>query len=165
MKTIIRLVLVILALGCAVRLAFSVTPDARGAQSPESAAIVPVSSFSVGNSLCCGSNGAGYGYSLYANGITDYWSTANPGTVDLIVFVYPGQQNVKQRIAVQITSPSGAVVYSNKFAAQSMGYEGDWFSLIAKGNYGTPGVYTVSVSTGKTVIGHVPLVFAPPSNK
>jgi hypothetical protein len=159
MNPTIRLVLIILAIGCAIRLA---APVVQGAKTPEVAAIVPVTSYAVGNSLCCGSIGAGYGYSLYANGITDYWGTGNPGSIDLIIFVYPAQQSVTQQILVQITSPAGKVVHSTKFAPQKIGYAGTWFSLIAKGNYGTPGTYTVSVSADGTVIGQIPLVFAKP---
>jgi hypothetical protein len=159
MKPSVRLVLVILAIGCAIRLA---APAVQGAHTPEVAAIVPVSSFAVGNALCCGTIGSSYGYSLNANGITDYWDTSNPGTINFVVFVYPGQPSVTQRIGVQITSPSGAVVASNTFASQKMGYEGDWFSWSAKGNFSAPGVYTVTASADHTAIGHIPLVFTKP---
>jgi hypothetical protein len=136
---------------------------AHSAQPPEVATILPAASAAVGNSLNGGSVGFGSGYGLVANGISDYWATANPATLDFVIFVYPAQQSVTQTIAFQITSPSGATVYTHTFAPQMMGYIGTWFTVSATGDFSVAGTYAVSVSADNAVIGQIPLVFAPPS--
>lgn len=132
----------------------------------EAAEIIPAGSINVGNSFANGTgNGLGFGYGLYATGITDYWATSSgrPTTQNLVIFVFPGTASVAQSISVTVTSPTGATVYHYGFARRRIDTEGAWFTVAATGSYARVGTYAVTVRADGTVIGRIPLVFSAPA--
>jgi hypothetical protein len=103
------------------------------------------------------------GFSIYANGISDYWQTASPGSVTFAVFVYPARQ-VTQDITFTVMPPSGdKAVYAYTWKAQAIGVVGSWFTVVATGDYSNAGVYSAIVTADGQEIGRIPVVFAAPS--
>src|SRR5579871_950679 len=106
MKQVLRFMSFALLCLCAVQVALPARAGTRmGASAGEGASILPVSTFSIGNSLSSGSNGATFGYGLVANGITDYWATGSANTIDFVIFVFPGRQSATQNITFTVSSP------------------------------------------------------------
>jgi hypothetical protein len=126
--------------------------------SAEHAAILPVISQTLGNAT------GGYGgYTVTANGVTDYWSTVKSGTITLVVFVFPGAE-VTQDITLTVYAPNGTTqVYAYTFKAQKIPVIGSWFTFPAEGDYSLPGNYSVVVTANGAEVGRIPLVLAPAS--
>jgi hypothetical protein len=153
-----RLLIILLVISA---LAFWMRGSTQGAQSRETAVILPAATYTIGNSLAYGSAGNNdFGYGLSANGITDYWAAKKGQTINFVFFVFPGQKSVNQAITFKVTSPSGATVYTYTWAKAKFGYDGTWYGASAKGNYSTPGAYTATVSTNGTVLGSIPVYIA-----
>jgi hypothetical protein len=142
-------------------IAWGAQPSATFPTGPvgETAAIIPVGSFSVGNSLAYGSaSNINYGYGLFANGITDYVRCAKSTTYDFVFFVFPAKSSVTQTVSFTVKSPGGATVYTYAYGRASISYSGTWYTAVATGNYATAGIYTASVDADGTQIGSIPLV-------
>lgn len=129
--------------------------------SVERAAIIPLTNAFVGPAV-----NSGAGYSMYANGISDYWSTASSATVSIAIFVYPGRQ-VTQDIEFKMMPPDGAnPVYAYTFKNQTINVVGSWYTVGAVGDYSKAGVYNAIVTANGEEIGRIPIVFtAPPSTR
>jgi hypothetical protein len=103
------------------------------------------------------------GYSIYANGVSDFWQTSASQTVNFVAFVFPGKQ-VTQDITFTVLPPAGDTpVYTYTFKAQSIGVVGTWFTVGASGDYSKAGVYTVEVTADGAEIGSIPIVFTAPT--
>jgi hypothetical protein len=125
----------------------------------ETVAIVPVGTYSIGNSLGFASGGnLGYGFGLFANGITDYLRASNATTNDFVFFVYPGKATVTQVVSFAVTSPSGATVFTHTYQSQKFGYAGTWYTAAARGDWSAQGTYTASVYADGNLIGSIPVV-------
>jgi hypothetical protein len=125
----------------------------------ETAAIVPVGAYSIGNSLGFASGGnLGYGFGLFANGITDYLRASNSTTNDFVIFVYPGRATVTQAISFTVTAPNGATVFTHTYQSLKFGYAGTWYTAAARGNWSAQGTYTASVYADGNLIGSIPVV-------
>jgi hypothetical protein len=128
------------------------------AASVERASIIPLVNQFIGgavNSLP--------GYSLYANGISDYWATASSATVSFAIFVFPGRQ-VTQDIGFSVLPPSGQTpVYSYTFKQQNILPIGTWYTVGAVGDFSKEGVYNAIVTANGQEIGRIPVVFTAPT--
>lgn len=127
------------------------------AATAERAAIVPVTNQYAGNGL-----NSAVGFSLFANGISAYWATANPQTVNFFVFVSPTQQ-VTQDVTFSVFAPGGKTVYTYTFKAQSITVTGTWFMIAASGDYSQTGIYRAAVTANGEEIGSLSIVLAPAS--
>ena len=126
--------------------------------SVERASIVPLVNAYIGNAV----NNV-QGFSMYANGITDYWSTASTATLSFAVFVFPGRQ-VTQDIGFAVLPPDGGKpVYSYTFKAQTIGALGTWYNITAEGDFSKAGTYTAIATADGAEIGRIPVVFTAPA--
>jgi hypothetical protein len=125
---------------------------------PERVAIIPVATQKLDNAT----GGLG-GYTITANGVTDYWSTVKSGTITFVAFVFPGA-SVTQDIGMTVYAPDGKTqVYTYTFKAQQMTVVGSWFTFPADGDYSLPGTYWAVVTANGQEIGRIPLILAPAS--
>ena|SRR5438552_5552810 len=149
---ILRVCLVVLLVGAAHESAAFAAPVER-------AAIIPLVNAYLGpavNNLP--------GFSLYANGISDYWATASAATVSFAVFVFPGRQ-VTQDIGFSVMPPEGQKpVYTYAFKSQKITPMGTWYSIAATGDFSKAGIYNAIVTADGQEIGRVPILFAAPTN-
>lgn len=135
-------------------------PESAIAQSVERASILPCARCQVGPA-----DRTAAGYTIQANGVTDYWLTAKQGTIDFVVFVDPGH-NVTQDITFALWPPGGAdqPLTEYTFKHVDIPVEGLWFQIPAQGDFSVPGTYTAAVYANGQSIGDIPVVLAnPPS--
>ena len=103
------------------------------------------------------------GFSLYANGISDYWATSSSATVSFAVFVFPGRA-VTQDIGFVVLAPDGKTnVYTYAFKSQKIGENGNWYSIAAVGDFSKAGVYNAIVTADGQEIGRIPILFSAPA--
>jgi hypothetical protein len=147
----------VLTAGCvAAAAAIALSTASAGAAPTERASIIPLVNQFLGPAV-----GDQPGFSMYGNGISDYWATSASQTVSFAVFVFPGKQ-VTQDITFSVMPPTGDTpVYTYTFKAQSISVTGSWFTLAAAGDYSKAGTYSAVVTADGTEIGSIPIVFAP----
>ncbi len=122
------------------------------------AEILPAGSFSVGTSLSGGPNGSTYGSALTANDIDNAWACSGTCTLDFVFFVFTNQ-NETAKVEFKVVSPTGGTTYSYTWSSH-LTVGSDWYSVLAKGNYGTHGTYFAEVYIGSSLAGWVPVVLS-----
>lgn len=126
------------------------------------ASIIPTGHFSVGSAVTQGSDAAGAGDLLIANGIDNYDTTCNGCSYDFVFFIFTNQAQ-RATITLKVLSPTGGTVYQTDWSANL--YKGpNWYWTYAKGNYSAAGTYEVVVDgnagNGNVQLGAVPLAMA-----
>jgi len=138
-------------------------PQPAGSTGPTvSAAIIPASTFAIGNSLSVGPDGRGYGHSMSANGIDDLWSCSSCA-LSYAFWVFTSaalKANVEFRVLY--CGPTGnsstcSTSYSYTFSSQSLDTIGDGYSIIPKISYKTSGVYFAEVWVNNHLASYIPV--------
>jgi len=134
-------------------------------ESPKAAAtvkyeaeILPAGSFSVGSSLSGGPNGSTFGSALTANDIDNAWACGGTCTLDFVFFVFTNQSEAAS-VKFKVVSPTGGTTYSYTWSSH-LAVGSEWYSVLAKGNWATPGTYFAEVYIGTSLAGWVPIVLS-----
>jgi hypothetical protein len=129
------------------------------------ASIIPSNHFAIGNSLPSGTDGTAAGAAFTANGVGNYDTTCNKCSYDFMFFVFTNEPQ-KAAIVFRVISPTGTTVFTNTWSSTNLPIGTSWFYSFAKGNFSAPGTYWAevygTVSNKSTLIGAIPLPFAPP---
>ncbi len=120
------------------------------------AEILPGGSFSVGTSLVGGNDGSNFGYGLTANDIDNDWSCTGTCTLDFVFFVFANQDETTS-VKFEVVSPSGKTAYQYTWTSK-LAIGGNWYSVIAKGDYSKPGTYFAEVYVAGSLSGWIPEV-------
>lgn len=118
------------------------------------AQVIPAEYTAVGNSLSGGGDGTKYGYGLTLNGVNGTWK-AGSYTIDFVVLTFSNKKE-SGTVSFKVVGPAGKVVYSYSWPSTQVPTT-DWFTVAAKGNYATPGVYFAEVYFNSNQIGWTPL--------
>ena len=120
------------------------------------AEILPGGSFSVGTSLVGGNDGSNYGYGLTANDIDNDWSCSGTCTLDFVFFVFANQGETTS-VKFEIVSPNGRTAYQYAWTSK-LAIGGNWYSVVAKGDYSAQGTYFAEVYVAGSLAGWIPEV-------
>ncbi|MGO9964821.1 MAG: hypothetical protein ACLPUG_15530 [Acidimicrobiales bacterium] len=120
------------------------------------AEILPGSSFSVGTSLVGGNDGSNYGFGLTANDVDNDWTCTSICTLDFVFFVFANQDETTS-VKFEIVAPSGKTAYQYTWTSK-LAVGGNWYSVVAKGDYSKPGTYFAEVFVAGSLAGWIPEV-------
>jgi hypothetical protein len=121
------------------------------------AEIIPAATFAVGTSLSGGPDGRNYGYGLTANDVDNSWDVCTCNMY-FAFFVFTNEADTAN-VVFKVVSPGDGVVYNYTFRSQKLGLGGNWFSMVAKGAYTTPGTYFAEVDVNGQLDGWIPVEF------
>jgi hypothetical protein len=120
------------------------------------AEILPGGSFSVGTSLTGGNDGSNYGFGLTANDVDNDWTCTGTCTLDFVFFVFANQAEATS-VKFEVVSPSGKTAYQYSWTSK-LAIGGNWYSVVAKGDYSKPGTYFAEVYVAGSLAGWIPEV-------